>query len=220
MVRLFKTRGFTLIELLVVIAIIAILAAILFPVFARAREKARQSSCSSNLKQIGLALNMYAQDFDERFMCVRQGPGGWSNLCQPYVKNWQMFVCPSIDSYIRTCGPNTGHGTITNNSPHNGVLEGGYMMCGWEQAGCCYPGPKLATFEFPATTYMVLEGDCMGAYWGSYLNDGSTTAHHKYRHNEGLNVVFIDGHVKWTKKTEARYQARDNVTLNLGLPGY
>jgi len=114
-------NAFTLIELLVVIAIIAILAAILFPVFARAREKARQISCISNTKQMGLASGMYVQDYDEQFyphrfncpvngcnplMAVNGGPFNnisgaaqnkifWISLLQPYVKNYQVFVCPS-----------------------------------------------------------------------------------------------------------------------------
>ena len=109
--------GFTLIELLVVIAIIAILAAILFPVFAQAREKARGASCISNLKQIALALKMYAQDYDERYFAsgslppendplwdqrrpdgqnlVRMMGGGLSWFTQPYIKNQQIFRCPS-----------------------------------------------------------------------------------------------------------------------------
>ncbi|MCD6352263.1 MAG: DUF1559 domain-containing protein, partial [Armatimonadetes bacterium] len=110
-------RGFTLIELLVVIAIIAILAAILFPVFAKAREKARQASCMSNLKQIALGLLMYVQDYDGRFMCIRQGPGGWNKNVQPYVKNWQVFVCPSFNEYVRTCGPTTSHGNAAQAGP-------------------------------------------------------------------------------------------------------
>ena len=99
-----RTRGFTLIELLVVIAIIAILAAILFPVFAQARESARMSSCLSNMKQLGLALRMYAQDYDETYSNVRltDGPGGrldtgivWMNVVQPYIKNKGIFGCPA-----------------------------------------------------------------------------------------------------------------------------
>jgi prepilin-type N-terminal cleavage/methylation domain-containing protein/prepilin-type processing-associated H-X9-DG protein len=97
-------RGFTLIELLVVIAIIAILAAILFPVFAQAREKARQISCLSNLKQIGLADMQYSQDYDEALVPDWIGPSAswlgyagdqrWMDILQPYVKSVSMFNCP------------------------------------------------------------------------------------------------------------------------------
>ena len=91
-------KGFTLIELLVVIAIIAILAAILFPVFARARENARRASCQSNLKQIGLGMLQYTQDYDERMPSVFNGAApnkGWVEMTQPYVKSFQLFQCPS-----------------------------------------------------------------------------------------------------------------------------
>ena len=93
-------RGFTLIELLVVIAIIAILAAILFPVFAQAREKARQTSCLSNEKQIGLGILQYAQDYDETFIPAGVESGGlwigetWPTLVQPYIKSLDVFACP------------------------------------------------------------------------------------------------------------------------------
>ena len=99
-----RRRGFTLIELLVVIAIIAILASILFPVFARARAKARQTACLSNVKQIGLAMLSYAQDYDETLPAGVCGRSGfffyWSQSISPYVKNSQVFVCPDrkVDS--------------------------------------------------------------------------------------------------------------------------
>src|ERR1051325_9939049 len=97
--RLHK-RGFTLIELLVVIAIIAILAAILFPVFARAREAARTSSCLSNTKQLGLAFMSYKQDYDETWVCGwgnngQPISGEWTMVLDPYIKNTQIFRCPS-----------------------------------------------------------------------------------------------------------------------------
>ena len=97
-----KRGGFTLIELLVVIAIIAILAAILFPVFAKAREKARGASCSANAKQVALGWMMYMQDYDGWYPTARQNMAGpplgyatWRYIIEPYIKNTQMFTCPS-----------------------------------------------------------------------------------------------------------------------------
>ncbi len=101
------SRGFTLIELLVVIAIIAILAAILFPVFQKVRENARRTACLSNEKQIGLAVIQYNQDFDEKFPCATAAqllitpaatntgyPNGWANMIYPYVKSTGLYACP------------------------------------------------------------------------------------------------------------------------------
>ena len=109
-----RNRGFTLIELLVVIAIIAILAAILFPVFAQARESARSISCLSNMKQIGLALKMYGQDYDETYPNIRlwADPSSgdlnkglcWKNVVQPYIKNKAIFQCPSNRYSLGTAG--------------------------------------------------------------------------------------------------------------------
>ena len=109
-------RGFTLIELLVVIAIIAILAAILFPVFARARENARRASCSSNLKQIGLGLIQYSQDYDEKYPYSRTDPdpAPWQTKIFPYVKSSQLFACPS----------NTGNTTILKDSQTTAIPQG------------------------------------------------------------------------------------------------
>ncbi|RYG74143.1 DUF1559 domain-containing protein [bacterium] len=94
--RSLPSSAFTLIELLVVIAIVAMLAAILFPVFSRARENAHRTSCASNLKQLGQALLQYAQDNDEAFMlgCNRHG-GGWASANAPYVRSTQIYVCPT-----------------------------------------------------------------------------------------------------------------------------
>src|SRR5512143_91359 len=93
-------RGFTLIELLVVIAIIAILAAILFPVFAKAREKARTSACQSNLKQMALAMRMYAGDYDDCFvLTLDQAPRTWTRRLYPYVKDRAIYGCPSDENF-------------------------------------------------------------------------------------------------------------------------
>jgi len=123
-------RGFTLIELLVVIAIIAILAAILFPVFAQARESARLTSCLSNMRQIGLSLRMYAQDYDEKFPNCRiwcdPGSGDlnrgliWKNVVIPYIKNKQIFICPSNPYSLGTPG-----NKVTN--VNNGQGEGWFF---------------------------------------------------------------------------------------------
>src|SRR5688572_3508233 len=112
-----RRKAFTLIELLVVIAIIAILAAILFPVFAQARDKARQASCMSNMKQITLAAGMYMNDYDSFYPILHRSPGPntgtfsafeiryWYIALFPYVKNWQLYVCPSADADNRFTGP-------------------------------------------------------------------------------------------------------------------
>jgi prepilin-type N-terminal cleavage/methylation domain-containing protein/prepilin-type processing-associated H-X9-DG protein len=130
-----KSRnGFTLIELLVVIAIIAILAAILFPVFARARENARRASCQSNLKQIGLGLLQYTQDYDEklpnRTNQISSTYISWAEMMQPYVKSYQLFKCPSnprTDSMYDSPGDKVPASYACNSSGWNGTQTLG--MC-------------------------------------------------------------------------------------------
>jgi prepilin-type N-terminal cleavage/methylation domain-containing protein/prepilin-type processing-associated H-X9-DG protein len=179
-------RGFTLIELLVVIAIIAILAAILFPVFARAREKARQTSCLSNLKQIGLAEKMYESDYDEVTGSYDSHPGGLSSpnsysykqMLEPYLKNEQIVLCPSDDRESGwSYGPN-----ISNVGVGNTLTGHGYMYC----------FRKIATFKVPAETAIFAES--RGGYW-RYRNN--TVERTEFRHNEGMNVAYLDGHAKF-----------------------
>ncbi len=184
-------RGFTLIELLVVIAIIAILAAILFPVFARAREKARQTSCLSNVKQIGLGNLMYAQDYDEKTVYGSgwQYPNGslsWQLKVEPYIKNRQIFQCPS----------NPNGEFIYWTQP----LVYGYSR-NVEQ------NRSLGEFRFPAQTAMLGDGvhpaveyprgivplSCRG--WDPCHTVEPTQDH--FLHNGGNNIVFYDGHAKW-----------------------
>ncbi len=194
-------RGFTLIELLVVIAIIAILAAILFPVFARAREKARQTSCLSNLKQIALATLMYNQDYDERYMYeVWCNTGTLPNMCwdlimynyngliTPYVKNTQVWSCPSQDNTGWGLGPAYGYNKHLART-------------------------KEAQISQPSRT--VQWADACGIRWFPYsvaggCCSGGQAEHHRIGecierngvdgpHNEGANIAFCDGHAKWFK---------------------
>ena len=190
-------KGFTLIELLVVIAIIAILAAILFPVFAKAREKARQTACLSNEKQICLGILMYAQDYDERFPGLFM-PNGvttpwYPDLIMPYIKNLQIFQCPSKSAVVLS-----GWGYT-------------YGTCGYA-ADCAIVGggggQAMASLTHPATSVLLAEtsGDgrtpCCnpaGVVWNSNSNYGCMSGIDE-RHNDGSNYGFADGHTKWLHK--------------------
>ncbi len=203
-----KRTGFTLIELLVVIAIIAILAAILFPVFARAREKARQSSCSSNMKQLALAATMYCQDYDEKLCFASYGNGlGWADVLAPYIKNSQIFDCPSAN---RTMAMNTAvtpnrFYRVGNDTCPTGVdYSYGYNAYNVTTAPACVgpAGRALADIKSPAQVILVGEGAGASPYaigaGGYTLNDvkGQTAWN---RHNEGQNLSYVDGHVKWDR---------------------
>lgn len=208
-------RGFTLIELLVVIAIIAILAAILFPVFAKAREKARQASCQSNLKQLALAHAQYCQDYDG--MMPRSwgqgGAPGWFDSLQPYIKNQQIGRCASM--------PDSWNGW--------GATSYGYNCNITRKAGC---GGAVGVDSLPEPAQVIWVGDgwrgsandgrlnpvglnwctagqldaCWGmATWAGWL--GTV-------HNDGMNCGYLDGHVKW-QKPDAIYPANATETTKI-----
>lgn len=199
-----EKRGFTLIELLVVIAIIAILAAILFPVFAKAREKARTASCQSNLKQIALSLTMYAQDYDETFPQLSGAnytgddhltnglnnfgwDGGsivyhdWAVVIMPYIKNIQIFLCPSSTYSNYGCA---------YGMPANGVNSAGTFVNTF--AGSV----KMSSLVSPAESLIVTEKG--GGGGNRYILSGQYYAC-RASHNDGGNIAFCDGHVKWMK---------------------
>ena len=200
-------RGFTLIELLVVIAIIAILAAILFPVFARAREKARQASCESNLKQIELGILMYAQDYDEKLPYVYQyepQPGatqlwwGAIDLIQPYVKNDQIVVCPSGNwtyNYMRPPGrPNP----VACSYGRMSWLYGN----SWGPGGPANPTPvSMASMMDPAGTLDVIDAITPELWDSVNHTDLGNNSQVSKRHNDMFNASFLDGHVKAIKQS-------------------
>jgi prepilin-type N-terminal cleavage/methylation domain-containing protein/prepilin-type processing-associated H-X9-DG protein len=187
-----KKHGFTLIELLVVIAIIAILAAILFPVFAKAREKARQSACQSNLKQIGTASLMYAQDYDGRAPCM-PGQGRQFDPIKVYIsggKVQSIMLCPSEQV----------HGSVGSPPFYSsyGINAGTYNVT-YGTTGCearvldDIASPSLAIFWLE-TTADAATGTCRYHIYDDTLTNVA------YRHNDGLNICYVDGHVAWRNK--------------------
>ncbi|HVK03901.1 MAG TPA: DUF1559 domain-containing protein [Armatimonadaceae bacterium] len=214
--------AFTLIELLVVIAIIAILAAILFPVFAKARDKARQTACSSNLKQIGTALMMYVQDYDETFPtrygagcpggvgdCENQKQRSWKNMLMPYIKSYDVFRCPSNPAAEDA-------DSIGRNATNKvGTFAGGYSM--WLPEGQAFalalghgadmPQP-LAGIPAPSNSLLILETSYLFPDTGPYLGysepaptsttiqPGPSSWNSGHGKNRG-NIVYMDGHVKF-----------------------
>lgn len=204
-----KRRGFTLIELLVVIAIIAILAAILFPVFARAREKARQTSCLSNMKQISLSVLMYVQDHRETFPPLFYYTADdqlfwWEDIVQPYTMNWQIYVCPSATpleyTYMRPHGnPNPMRWSYTGNAMDTGTTgygSGGVIRTGSNSA-------SLAQVQRPSECLMIVESNHRELRTRERVDAwGSTGSRVQKRHNEMANWAFVDGSAKAMRNSE------------------
>ncbi len=211
---IYRQRGFTLIELLVVIAIIAILAAILFPVFARAREKARQTSCLSNAKQLGLAMMMYADDYNERFPAVYVWfPNGyWAQLISPYVKNRQIFTCPSAPTDAPV-GGGSWRGLWSDPLHYGFNLD--YL--GHASGGHATRTVALAQITHPAETILLGENHAEWGYaignpsrWLGHAPDYDNDANYTRQmasmaHNEGRNLVYCDGHAKWSHANDHMY---------------
>ncbi len=226
-------KGFTLIELLVVIAIIAILAAILFPVFARAREKARQVSCLSNVRQLGLGWAMYVQDYDETFpphVTERTAPTGTPDTADarapytyetkllPYIKNWQIFKCPSAPKWAAPTAGAWYNSDYGNN--HNEANLPGASQQAWYAANPDFgfnETTTLGAITYPAQFIVI--GDAGrsdgtpsrgGMYPQPWAFDVSTQARMLARHNGGANVAYADGHAKWTLVDKTWRSGTDN----------
>ena len=161
-----QPKAFTLIELLVVIAIIAILAAILFPVFAQVREKARQTSCLSNLRQVGLSVQMYAQDYDERYTNTELGGNiddaheyYWGDMLFPYTKNWQMLQCPSANQKIVfKTGATTYSQQWSYNYGINDIIASDCKVA--DDPSCRHigvAGHSMAAVDSPASTILIAD---------------------------------------------------------------
>ena len=230
--------GFTLIELLVVIAIIALLAAILFPVFARARENARRSSCQSNLKQISMGLLQYVQDYDETMLSSEPGTYTttsywWYATLQPYLKSTQVLVCPSAPPFMIAQGAYIGGGiydpTITtygintdnlNDSPISLAEKTGAV--GYDYTGAYYENPRvLSAYSYPSELMVFSErsqrdfpqisSGAGSSTCASAANSG-TNAGVLQTHFDGANCAYMDGHVKYQTLS---YICGNNVMNNI-----
>ena len=218
-----KHRAFTLIELLVVIAIIAILAAILFPVFAQAKESAKGISCLSNMKQTGLAYAMYVTDADE-VTPLQNSPssvdangnvtgGYWFRLIQPYVKSWPLFLCPdrsltststSVAKYPKELG-----GRLMGVGYNDGwISDSGYGLT-IQNADGSRPGKSVSVITAPSDC--VAFGDTYDTPGYSVAMDNifsgkdGPTSTKTIRHRASLNYAFVDGHAKTIKMKAGNY---------------
>lgn len=224
-----KRSGFTLIELLVVIAIIAILAAILFPVFARARENARRTSCMSNQKQIGLGVLQYRQDYDECFPLVFwTAATSWvpSNAyiptaTFPYTKSAQLWRCPSQpDTIGQIFSPDTSRPKPVAGDPRTTYTFNFYITARNVNATTTPPTAQSvseASVPEQSTVVMMAEmnflnnmimGDSFAHVWNDTPPPGSIRQ--GFPHLEGANYLFIDGHVKFLPKAKGGIRGEEN----------
>lgn len=210
-----KGSAFTLIELLVVIAIIAILAAILFPVFARARENARRSSCQSNLKQIGLGIMQYVQDYDETYPMNAQGStvqstgsssfGFWMVNTFPYVKSTQIYACPSgakgtDGTYITPTG-NLVLPTLNHYGANEQIIVPGngtpVKIASLGKSSVIGMAADATTPTWNNPSRVINANDSVNPYGPSPFADPALS-----RHFNGSNVLYADGHVKFGIATQ------------------
>jgi prepilin-type N-terminal cleavage/methylation domain-containing protein/prepilin-type processing-associated H-X9-DG protein len=218
-VRSGRSQAFTLIELLVVIAIIAILAAILFPVFAQARAKARQTACLSNEKQIGTSLMLYAQDYDETLPGNNNknaeatglalgfmDPGSvrnWAKSLMPYVKSYDVWNCPQAEPRLLTTSPEYNYSSAAGAGNTNLYLNGIVA----DQPLSVIPNPADIIFLHETS---VLTRTCqvrprLTAVTATNTYTEANTPTYNFIHSAGANLLFCDGHAKWQKKTAIRY---------------
>jgi prepilin-type N-terminal cleavage/methylation domain-containing protein/prepilin-type processing-associated H-X9-DG protein len=227
-----RKTAFTLIELLVVIAIIAILAAILFPVFAQAREKARQGNCLSNVKNLSTAILMYSQDYDEHMPAGSRTIDGtgirWGGQIQPYVKNLKIFTCPSASqfTYGGQSGPTGGYGYnacgLNNHSlaeiakPVETIMLGD--SCGVQNTNPFRIRPDLAAAWCTVEDKWDVDPAPRGTPCPNTGQDRPIDASRvAYRHSEQTSMSFIDGHVKALRYDDVNRRApsEDGVALDV-----
>ncbi len=215
-----RKSGFTLIELLVVIAIIAILAAILFPVFARARENARRASCQSNLKQIALGVFQYKQDYDEKLPVVTipyndppnvygRDSYGWADAMQPYLKSTQIYQCPSEPTAPGSSYLGNGYTDYWINASAAGVSDAQFNAVSQTILLGDGDGAKSSADRYGSSSrYIVTAGADLGGYGSPATCTTTLTTpvaptldKGASRHLDGGNYAYADGHVKWQKAT-------------------